>query len=223
MPGPFLGTILASRIAAEGGAPELATDRSPATCRSALAEHEGDGFRVFDHAATTVRAAARRRRRRVLALEGVTLTDEPSFDMLGSAGTTDVRVVGGRLATAPDAAGIFDRALVLLAAELAGIAAATTAQSVAYAKDREQFGQPIGGFQAVKHRCADMAVRAEASTSAGPLRGTRRRATARPTPPSTSRRPRSSRSRPRHRERRRSTCRTTAASGSPGSTRLTAT
>lgn len=35
--------------------------------------------------------------------------------------------------------------------------------AVAYAKDREQFGQPIGAFQAVKHHCADMAVRCEAA------------------------------------------------------------
>ncbi|HKY17080.1 MAG TPA: acyl-CoA dehydrogenase family protein, partial [Microthrixaceae bacterium] len=34
-----------------------------------------------------------------------------------------------------------------------------------YAKDRQQFGQPIGGFQAVKHRCADMAVRADLASS----------------------------------------------------------
>jgi alkylation response protein AidB-like acyl-CoA dehydrogenase len=37
---------------------------------------------------------------------------------------------------------------------------------VAYAKIREQFGQPIGGFQAIKHHCADMAARAEAAYSA---------------------------------------------------------
>jgi alkylation response protein AidB-like acyl-CoA dehydrogenase len=44
---------------------------------------------------------------------------------------------------------------------LAGMAQATTDQSVGYAKDREQFGQPVGGFQAVKHRCADMAIQSE--------------------------------------------------------------
>ncbi len=47
------------------------------------------------------------------------------------------------------------------AAALVGIAEATRDMSAQYAKDREQFGRPIGTFQAVKHRCADMAVRCE--------------------------------------------------------------
>jgi len=38
--------------------------------------------------------------------------------------------------------------------------------SVEYAKERHQFGRPIGSFQAVKHRCADMLVQAEAARSA---------------------------------------------------------
>jgi alkylation response protein AidB-like acyl-CoA dehydrogenase len=64
-----------------------------------------------------------------------------------------------------DASALRLRATVLVAAELAGIATATAEQSTQYAKDREQFGVPVGSFQAVKHRCADMAVRAEAATS----------------------------------------------------------
>ena len=54
---------------------------------------------------------------------------------------------------------------VLVASFCAGIARATTTQSVDYAKDRQQFGQPIGSFQGVKHRCADMATRSEAAES----------------------------------------------------------
>lgn len=44
------------------------------------------------------------------------------------------------------------------AAALAGIAAAALEASVAYAQTREQFGRPIGSFQAVKHHCANMAI-----------------------------------------------------------------
>lgn len=48
-------------------------------------------------------------------------------------------------------------------AVLAGMAEAARDMAVAYAKVREQFGQPIGGFQAIKHGCADMALRCEAA------------------------------------------------------------
>src|SRR6202034_2275776 len=53
------------------------------------------------------------------------------------------------------------RGSALVAAELTGIAEATAALSAEHAKDRIQFGRPIGVNQAVKHPCADMAVRAE--------------------------------------------------------------
>jgi alkylation response protein AidB-like acyl-CoA dehydrogenase len=53
----------------------------------------------------------------------------------------------------------------LAAAEAAGGAHATTDMAVAYAKVREQFGQIIGAFQAVKHHCANMLVHAEMATA----------------------------------------------------------
>lgn len=49
----------------------------------------------------------------------------------------------------------------LAAAEAAGGAAACTEMAVRYAQQREQFGRPIGSFQAVKHHCANMFVDAE--------------------------------------------------------------
>ncbi len=50
---------------------------------------------------------------------------------------------------------------VLVAAEAAGLAGWSLETATSYAMTREQFGRPIGAFQAVKHRCADMLVRAE--------------------------------------------------------------
>ena len=48
-------------------------------------------------------------------------------------------------------------------AMLAGMAQASCDLAVSYAKVREQFGQPIGAFQAIKHMCADMALRTTAA------------------------------------------------------------
>ncbi len=55
---------------------------------------------------------------------------------------------------------------VLTAALQVGAAGWLTDLAVEYAKHRQQFGRPIGGFQAVKHICADMAVRAEVARCA---------------------------------------------------------
>ena len=49
--------------------------------------------------------------------------------------------------------------------ELLGASDAALAMAVEYAKDRVQFGRPIGSFQAVKHRCADMLVDVEGMRS----------------------------------------------------------
>jgi 3-oxochol-4-en-24-oyl-CoA dehydrogenase len=55
---------------------------------------------------------------------------------------------------------------VLLAAESAGVAAWCLETAVDYAKVREQFGRPIGAFQAVKHRCARMLAEVELARAA---------------------------------------------------------
>ncbi|MFE6666636.1 acyl-CoA dehydrogenase family protein [Streptomyces sp. NPDC057697] len=55
---------------------------------------------------------------------------------------------------------------LLAAAEQLGSAARTTEMAVGYAGAREQFGAPIGSFQAVKHLCAGMLVRAEVARCA---------------------------------------------------------
>ncbi|HYH50680.1 MAG TPA: acyl-CoA dehydrogenase family protein, partial [Acidimicrobiia bacterium] len=58
------------------------------------------------------------------------------------------------------------RQLTLYAAEAAGVAAAVLERTAAYTVEREQFGRPIGTFQAVKHRLADMLVDVENARSA---------------------------------------------------------
>ena len=59
-----------------------------------------------------------------------------------------------------------DRVLTILAAETSGAAQACMDMAVAYAKERYQFGRPIGSFQAIKHKCADMLLLIEEARSA---------------------------------------------------------
>jgi alkylation response protein AidB-like acyl-CoA dehydrogenase len=87
------------------------------------------------------------------ALASVTLRETPA-----------VRVGAGR-----DAAWLSearDLALAALAAEQLGGAARCLEMSVGYAKVREQFGRPIGSFQAIKHKCANMLLDVECGRSA---------------------------------------------------------
>jgi alkylation response protein AidB-like acyl-CoA dehydrogenase len=61
---------------------------------------------------------------------------------------------------------VLDVVAVALAAEQVGGAQACLDAAVAYAKVRVQFGRPIGSFQAIKHKCADLLVRVESARSA---------------------------------------------------------
>jgi alkylation response protein AidB-like acyl-CoA dehydrogenase len=75
-----------------------------------------------------------------------------------------------RLGAEGGAGPALERALALgsvaLAGELVGVAQRSLDLAVAYAKERVQFGRPIGSFQAIKHKCADMLVKLEAARSA---------------------------------------------------------
>ena len=59
--------------------------------------------------------------------------------------------------------GLADTAAILLAAEQIGAASRCLDLTVAYTKDRVQFGRPIGSFQALKHRMADLYVKVQSA------------------------------------------------------------
>jgi alkylation response protein AidB-like acyl-CoA dehydrogenase len=103
--------------------------------------------------------------------DGVSVAPEPSIDptrKLYSVRFDGVKV--GSDATLPgqgaDYFPVFHRACVALAAELTGIAQRSLEMAVEYAKERKQFGRPIGSYQAVSHRCAQMLLECENSRSA---------------------------------------------------------
>ena len=76
-----------------------------------------------------------------------------------------VRANGGGEPLGGDPASGMDRLESALAAELVGVAQRALEMAVAYAKERHQFGRPIGAYQAVSHRCAQMLLETESARS----------------------------------------------------------
>ncbi|MDE0887686.1 MAG: acyl-CoA/acyl-ACP dehydrogenase [Myxococcota bacterium] len=104
-------------------------------------------------------------------LERVALTTLDQTRRLARLDFTGVRVPESALLGGSDEAGAaLERTLQLstigLAAEQVGGAQRCLDMSVEYALEREQFGRPIGSFQSIKHKCADMMVAVEAARSA---------------------------------------------------------
>jgi alkylation response protein AidB-like acyl-CoA dehydrogenase len=102
---------------------------------------------------------------------GCTSTPLETLDMTRQQADMTFHSVSATLVGSEGAADAYVRAalnagLAALAAEQVGGARRLLEMSVEYAKVREQFGRPIGSFQAIKHKCADMLVEVESSTSA---------------------------------------------------------
>jgi alkylation response protein AidB-like acyl-CoA dehydrogenase len=171
-PGPFLATVLGARVAALAGRADVAAEVLAGDAPVALAEVELAGpddrhLRITDLGGSRYVLVVDDDRVALLGSDSLDATSAESIDLLVPLATAPMPAeqTGVAELTGDDAAAIRRRGTVLVASTLAGIAVGTAEQSVAYARDREQFGVPIGSFQAVKHRCADMAVRAEAATS----------------------------------------------------------
>jgi len=95
---------------------------------------------------------------------GVTVTGRPSVDLsrsLARVTLRDVALPPGRLLPGLTGAAVRDLAVTLAAAEATGIADRCLRTATEHARVREQFGRPIGSFQAVKHLCVAMLCRAE--------------------------------------------------------------
>jgi alkylation response protein AidB-like acyl-CoA dehydrogenase len=102
----------------------------------------------------------------VVDLTALDINAEPAMDRTREVGWIRLdQAPAERLGGADLAETLVDVGAIAYAAELLGIGAAALDLAVAYAKDREQFGRPIGSFQAVKHRCADMLVDVEGMRS----------------------------------------------------------
>jgi alkylation response protein AidB-like acyl-CoA dehydrogenase len=163
-PGPFLAGIVGVHYAAAVGDTQLAGSLLSGESRLAWAEPSPEsGLWILHHDVAD----------RALLVDVV----GQRVGLVSTAGCEPTRsidelVPAARLGAVPDlqqplsgeaADAVIATAMLWVAAYQAGIAEATCAQSVEYVSERVQFGQPVGAFQAVKHRCADQGVRAAAA------------------------------------------------------------
>lgn len=166
--GPLLATVIAAQVASTEGHDELAATLLSGQAKVGWAEFRAPGgsigervsgdLRVLDPDAEWVIVASPER----VALVQTARLDlrflEPS-DPGVPIGVGKAEDVSSDLVS--EDSRWWWLASTLVAASHSGIAAATRDMSASYAKTREQYGKLIGQFQAVKHRCADMAARAE--------------------------------------------------------------
>ncbi|MFP5068644.1 acyl-CoA dehydrogenase family protein [Pseudonocardia nantongensis] len=166
-PGPWRGTVLAAEALRLAGSdaqraawlPKLAAGAAvgAATQQGSVA----DGLPAVEYGAIAdvVVAPAEDGVPGLSLVTGVTATPVGSYD-----GSTRLATLSGGTAEALPGATVevvrqlADRATVLVAADLVGIAREAVNRTVAYDRDREQFGVPVGSFQAIKHALADLHV-----------------------------------------------------------------
>jgi alkylation response protein AidB-like acyl-CoA dehydrogenase len=133
-------------------------------------------FVTFAHVADLLIVATRDHRLIALpaATPGIDIQRQPNLDLtrpfarvvFNAVTVPDAAVLGNGGSSEPAIERLLAVAAGLLAAEQTGGAAFCLSSTVAYAKQRVQFGRAIGSFQAVKHELADMMVLVEAARSA---------------------------------------------------------
>lgn len=180
--GPFLPTVAVSAVIAEAGTDGQRERWLPRLVSGDVIAGIGtDGGAVVRDSAVTAAAVP------ALAESGADLFLLPAGDdlvLLAAGEGVSVRTIESVdrllapvvvlglnsapvLEILPGAAGTATRILRLLAAaEAVGGLSACTEMATAYAAGREQFGRPIGSFQAVKHHCANMLVDTELAVAA---------------------------------------------------------
>jgi alkylation response protein AidB-like acyl-CoA dehydrogenase len=165
-PAPFLSTVAAAALIADAGSDEQRARWLPAlasgAARGTVATVTGDGgwVAVPDAAGADVVVAR--------AGDGWALVSGAPVQAAEALDATRplFAVAGGDVEPLPgDGERARDVMAVALAAESVGVARRAMDMAVAYAKERRQFGRPIGAYQAVSHACAQMLLEVEGARS----------------------------------------------------------
>ncbi|MEB3048346.1 acyl-CoA dehydrogenase family protein [Mycolicibacter sp. MYC123] len=156
VPTPLLGTILAELALLAAQEPEAATLEQLAEGSAIGAVVFGDDYAVNGDIADVVIGARDGQLQRWTAFSAEPVATMDPTRRLGRITAEASTPIGAD-------PGIADYAAILLAAEQIGTAARCLDLTVEYTKSRVQFGRPIGSFQALKHRMADLFVAVSAA------------------------------------------------------------
>jgi alkylation response protein AidB-like acyl-CoA dehydrogenase len=163
-----LATVIGAHAAAAAGETQLAQGLIAGTVRASLANplNPGEGAGAAHHlidaeAADWVVVWSPDGAGLIPLAEVEEVAAVPSFDP--TLPLARARIASNRPKVWAGGGEISRRASALTCAYLVGLAEAARDDSVSFTKVRTQFGQPLGAFQSVKHRSADMATRVEAS------------------------------------------------------------
>jgi alkylation response protein AidB-like acyl-CoA dehydrogenase len=160
---PFLGSVLAAAAIAHAGDDAQRARWLPGLARGELAgAFGGPALAVGAPGADVLVIAGADGGARVLAAADAHVEPIATVDPTRRYG----RVEGEGAPLPGDVAGALDRGAAAIAAELVGVCQRGLDMTVAYVSERRQFGVPVGAFQAVSHRCAQMLLHTEGARSA---------------------------------------------------------
>jgi alkylation response protein AidB-like acyl-CoA dehydrogenase len=167
-PVPFLSSVMAATVIEHGGTPEQRERWLPGL---ASGETIGALGAATDGAAELVIGGADAQlivlveedgSARVLSVDEAQVSPVAAIDPTRSAAQVSAGDGGESL---PEGCAGLGRALVAVSSELVGVCERALAMTVDYVKERKQFGVPVGSFQAVSHRCAQMLLETEQARS----------------------------------------------------------
>ncbi|MER7560598.1 acyl-CoA dehydrogenase family protein [Nocardioides sp. NPDC126508] len=159
-PSPFVGTLLATQVLAATATPaggEL-LERIAGGSTAAVVLPGSD--LVIDGTGAEIFLVLRGDQVHAVDPAAVTVTPTPALDPTWRFATVTVDDPGSAVGTV-DPAYVTTVGATMMTALQAGAAREALERTVAYLKERHQFGRPLGSFQALKHRCADLLVQVE--------------------------------------------------------------
>jgi alkylation response protein AidB-like acyl-CoA dehydrogenase len=161
---PFLSTVTAAEAIGAAGSAEQQAAWLPGLATGEITGALGSaGGLVGDaDAAAVIVLIGEDGTARLLARADADVTPVDSIDPTRRA----ARVSGDGEALGGDSAAGIDRATVAVAAELVGVSQRALEMTLAYVKERKQFDTPVGAYQAVSHKCAQMLKDTEGARSA---------------------------------------------------------